>query len=86
MTYAALYTKSNFSFLEGASHPGELVETAYKMGLEAIAITDRDGVYGIVRAYVRARELGIKLIVGAEISVWWIRAACPLVQTRRGAG
>ena len=43
MSYAALYTKSNFSFLEGASHPEQLVETAHKMGLAAIAITSACG-------------------------------------------
>ena len=43
-----LWCKSNFSFLEGASHPEELVETAAALGLEAVALTDRDGVHGIV--------------------------------------
>jgi error-prone DNA polymerase len=60
--YAPLWCKSNFSFLEGASHPGELVERVHRLGLESLAITDRDGVYGIVRAFVRARELGVHLI------------------------
>ena len=69
MTYAALYTKSNFSFLEGASHPDELVDQAHLHGLPALAVCDRDGLYGIVRAHVRAQELGQKLIVGAEVSV-----------------
>ncbi|NIV47986.1 MAG: PHP domain-containing protein, partial [Gammaproteobacteria bacterium] len=47
--------KSNFSFLEGASHPEELVETAAGLGLEALALVDRDGVYGVVEAHVKAR-------------------------------
>ena len=67
--YSALYTKTNFSFLEGASHAEELVEMASQLGLSSIAVTDRDGVYGIVEAHVRARELGVRLIIGAEISV-----------------
>ncbi len=68
-SYAPLWCKSNFSFLEGASHPDEIVEQAHRLGLSSVAVTDRDGVYGVVRAHVRAREFGIKLIVGAQVSV-----------------
>jgi len=67
--YVPLWCKSNFSFLEGASHPDEFVDEAYRLGLPALALTDRDGVYGIVRAHVKARELGMKLIVGSEITI-----------------
>jgi len=67
--YVPLWVKSNFSFLEGASHPEELVETAMAHGLPALAITDRDGVYGIVRAHVRAKERGLPLLIGAQVSV-----------------
>ena len=67
--YAALWCKSNFSFLEGASHPDELVEEAHELGLAALALTDRDGVPGIVRAHVKARELGLKLVVGSEVTL-----------------
>jgi len=67
--YVPLWCKSNFSFLEGASHPEELVEQAQELGLGGLALTDRDGVYGAVRAHVKARELGLPLIVGAEITV-----------------
>jgi error-prone DNA polymerase len=67
--YVPLWLKSNHSFLEGASRPEELVERAHALGLPALAITDRDGVYGAVKAHVRAKELGIKLIVGAEMTV-----------------
>ena len=69
MAYAALWCKSNFSFLEGASHPDELVEQAHALGLQALALTDRDGVHGVVRAHVKARELGVPLIVGAEVTI-----------------
>ena len=69
MPYVPLYTKSNFSFLEGASHPEELVETCEQLGIESLALTDRDGIYGVVEAHIKARELGIHLIVGAEISL-----------------
>jgi error-prone DNA polymerase len=67
--YTPLWCKTNFSFLEGASHPDELVEEAHRLGLSAIAVTDRDGVYGIVRAHLKAAELGLKLIIGSEITV-----------------
>ena len=69
MSYVPLWCKSNFSFLEGASHPEELVEQAYTHGLRSLALTDRDGIYGVVRAYVKAQELGVHLIIGAEVTV-----------------
>ena len=68
-SYIPLWCKSNYSFLEGASHPDELVDEAYRLGLPAIALTDRDGVYGVVRAHVKARELGMKIIIGAQVTV-----------------
>jgi len=69
MTYSPLWCKSNFSFLEGASHPDELIEEAHRLGLPSIALTDRDGVHGIVRAHVKARALGVHLICGAQLTV-----------------
>jgi error-prone DNA polymerase len=66
--YAPLWTKSNHSFLEGASTPEDLVARAHALGLPALALTDRDGVYGAVKAHVKAKELGIKLVVGAQIT------------------
>jgi error-prone DNA polymerase len=69
VTYAPLWCKTNYSFLEGASHPDELIEEAHHHGIRSIAVTDRDGVYGIVRAHVKARELGVHLIVGAQVTV-----------------
>jgi error-prone DNA polymerase len=67
--YAALWCKSNFSFLEGASHPDELVDEAHRLGLAGLALTDRDGVYGAVRAHLKAKELGLPLITGSEITL-----------------
>ncbi len=64
-----LWCKTNFSFLEGASHPEELIEEAQRLGFSSVAVTDRDGIYGIVRAHLKARELGVKLIVGSEITI-----------------
>ncbi len=82
--YVPLWCKSNFSFLEGASHPDELVEEACRLGLPAIALTDRDGVYGVVRAHVKARELGIKLIIGSQVTVADSSTIVLLAQDRRG--
>jgi error-prone DNA polymerase len=67
--YAELHCHSNFSFLDGASHPEELVEEAARLGLEAIALTDHDGMYGVVRFAEAARELGVKTVFGAELSL-----------------
>jgi len=83
-SYAPLWCKSNFSFLEGASHPDELMEEARRLGLPALALTDRDGVYGIVRAHVKAREIGLHLIVGSEITASDGSTIVLLVQERSG--
>src|SRR5207245_8527461 len=83
-SYVPLWCKSNFSFLEGASHPDELVEEANRLGLPALALTDRDGVYGVVRAHVKAREVGLKLIIGSQITVDDGSAIVLLAQDRGG--
>src|SRR5690349_21888727 len=67
--YAELHCHSNFSFLDGASHPEELVERAAALGLEAIALTDHDGMYGVVRFAEAAAELGVGTVFGAELSL-----------------
>ena len=77
--YAELHAKSAFSFLEGASHPEELVMQSIALGLKAIAITDRNSFAGIVRAHVALREYNktnpsqqkspLKLIIGTELNL-----------------
>lgn len=67
MAYAPLWIKSHYSFLEGASAPEDYVEACHAHGISHMAITDRDGVYGIVRAHQRAQSLNIHLIYGSEI-------------------
>jgi len=67
--YAELHCHSNFSFLDGASHPEELVEQAALLGLDAIAITDHDGMYGVVRFAEAARELGVRAVYGTELNL-----------------
>ncbi len=66
--YAELHCHSNFSFLDGASHPEELVEEAARLKLDAIALTDHDGMYGVVRFAEAARELGVDTVFGTELS------------------
>ncbi len=73
--YVPLWCKSNGSFLEGASHPEQLIETAETLGLPSLALTDRDGVYGIVRAHVEAKQRGRHLIVGAQVTVGAVDAS-----------
>ncbi|GAA4540770.1 error-prone DNA polymerase [Amycolatopsis samaneae] len=67
--YAELHCHSNFSFLDGASHPEELVEEAARLGLDAIALTDHDGMYGVVRFSEAAKELGMATVYGSELSI-----------------
>ena len=67
--YVELHARSAFSFLRGASQPEALVETAARLGLPALALCDRDGVYGTARFHARAREHGVRPIVGAELTL-----------------
>ncbi|MGH8475088.1 MAG: error-prone DNA polymerase [Methylococcales bacterium] len=64
--YAELHCLSNFTFLRGASHPGELVTRAIELGYKALAITDECSFAGLVRAHVAARDSGFQLIAGSE--------------------
>ncbi|MGI8685003.1 MAG: PHP domain-containing protein, partial [Acidimicrobiales bacterium] len=67
--YAELHCHSNFSFLDGASHPEELVEEAARLGLQALALTDHDGMYGVVRFAEAAAAVGVPTVFGAELSI-----------------
>ena len=60
--YVELHCKTNFSFLEGASHPDELVTQAAVLGYAGMAVTDRNSLAGAVRAHVAAKEVGLKLV------------------------
>lgn len=66
--YAELHCRTNFSFLEGASHPDELVTRAAELNLAALAITDRNTLAGVVRAHVAAKEVGLPILIGSEIT------------------
>ncbi|MEM8619614.1 MAG: error-prone DNA polymerase [Actinomycetota bacterium] len=67
--YAELHCHSNFSFLDGASHPEELATEAARLGLEALAITDHNGFYGVVRFAEAARAVGLPTVFGTEITL-----------------
>ena len=86
LSYVPLWCKSNYSFLEGASHPDELVRRAAELGLDTIAITDRDGVYGVVQAHLEAKLRGIDLIIGSQITVDDGSTIILLAQNRHGYG
>jgi len=84
--YAELHAKTNFSFLEGASHPDEMVARAATLGYRALAVTDRQSLAGVVRAHVAAKEAGLKLLIGAEISPAGAAGAVLLATDRAAYG
>ncbi len=67
MDYTELQITTNYSFLRSGSHPGELVLEAARLGHSAIGIADRNSLAGVVRAYVEAKKVGLKLLVGARL-------------------
>ena len=69
MPYAELHAHSRFSFLDGSSNPEELVAEAVRLGLDALALTDRDGFYGVVRFAEAAEEAGLPTVFGAELTL-----------------
>ncbi|RUP09469.1 error-prone DNA polymerase [Hyphomicrobium sp.] len=73
LRYAELQVTTNFSFLRGASHADDLVEQAKALGLSAIAVTDRNSLAGVVRAYVAAKaeddKPGIRLVIGVRLDL-----------------
>src|SRR5258708_24652550 len=68
--YVDLYCHSNFSLLDGASHPEDLVKRAVELGMPALALTDHDAVYGAVRFSQAAKQYDIKPLLGAELTLW----------------
>src|SRR5215471_19156801 len=82
--YVPLWCKSHYSFLEGASAPDALVDEARRLGLRSLALTDRDGLYGVVRAHGQARALGVQLLIGAQVTLSDRSHLLLLAQDRRG--
>ncbi|WCT13781.1 error-prone DNA polymerase [Mucilaginibacter jinjuensis] len=69
MRYAELQVTSNFSFLRGGSHPYELIQQAAALGYEAIALTDRNTLAGVVRAHMAAKQAGIRFIPACRLDL-----------------
>ncbi len=81
LAYVELQASSNFSFLRGASHADELALTAGVLGLQGLAITDRNSMAGVVRAHVACRDAGLRYIVGCRLDL--IRDARPETSGQR---
>lgn len=84
--YAELHCLTNYSFLQAASHPDELVQRAYDLNYAALAITDRHSLAGVVRAHAAAKSLGMKLLIGAEVTIDGCMPVVLLAMNRQGYG
>src|SRR5246127_5686637 len=84
MSYCELHCSSAFSFLRGGSFPEQLAEVAAELEIPAIALCDRNGVYGAQRFSVAARERGVRPIVGAELAMEGGGILPVLVENRTG--
>src|ERR1700730_14523418 len=84
MGYVELHSSSAFSFLRGGSFPEQLAETAAELEMPAMALLDRNGVYGAQRFSVAAREHGVRPIIGAELSMEDFSILPVLVENRTG--
>src|SRR5438046_9448484 len=84
MSYCELHASSAFSFLRGGSFPEQLAELAAELEMPAMALLDRNGVYGAQRFSVAAREHGVRPIIGAELSTEGGSILPVLVENRTG--
>lgn len=84
MRYVELHARSAFSFLEGASLPESLAQVCAQRNMSAMALLDRDGVYGAPRFHIAAKQLKIKAHVGAEVSIADHGNLPVLVESRTG--
>jgi len=87
--FVELLSKTNFSFLEGASHPEEMVARAKELGYLALGICDKNGVYGIPKAHSGSKQVGIRLIIGAELTVVFGEKKSPatlIAKSKQGYG
>ncbi|MBI3471068.1 MAG: error-prone DNA polymerase [Candidatus Solibacter usitatus] len=82
--YAELHARSAFSFLEGGSAPEDLVAACAELEIPALALADRDGVYGAPRLHMAARKAGIRALIGATVSCTNGQRYPLLVETREG--
>ncbi len=86
VTYSELFCRSNFTFLEGASHPEELIERAATLGYSNLALTDECSVSGLVRAHVAAKELPTNLLSGSYFCLTDETKLVLLAEDRKGWG
>ncbi len=84
MSYVELHACSAFSFLRGASFPEQLAERAAERGLPAVALLDRNGVYGAQRFSVACREQGVRAITGSDLTMEDGTLLPVLVENRTG--
>ncbi|MCB2229071.1 error-prone DNA polymerase [bacterium] len=82
--YIELHCHSNFSFLDGADHPEALIVQAARLGYPALALTDHNGLYGVVRFHQAAKAAGIKAIIGSELTLENDRHLIVLVENEQG--
>ncbi|MDW8354608.1 MAG: error-prone DNA polymerase [Bryobacterales bacterium] len=82
--YVELHARSAFSFLEGASLPEDLIERAAELEIPAVALLDRDGVYGAPRFHMAAKRAGLRALIGAEITAVEGCRYSLLAETRAG--
>src|SRR6185437_13250873 len=80
MPYVELHAASAFSFLDGASLPEALIERAAALDYPALALLDRDGLYGAPRFHLAAKKAGLKAIIGAELTIVVGRGPWPVVR------
>jgi error-prone DNA polymerase len=83
-SYAELHCHSNFSILDGASHAEDLVARASEIGIPALALTDHDGLYGIIPFYKASLVAGLKPVIGAEMTLKNGSHITLLAETNRG--
>jgi error-prone DNA polymerase len=84
MAFVELHARSAFSFLRASSSPEALTQRAAELGMGQIAVTDRDGVYGSARVHYRAKDVGLRGIVGAELTMEDESVLPVLARTREG--
>ena len=84
MSFCHLHVHSNFTFGQGSSSLDDLILKAKKMGMKELALTDKEGLYGVVRFYEKARKVGIKPIIGSEVRLDSGYSLILLAKSKRG--
>src|SRR3989442_9215562 len=84
LMYAELHCHSAYSFLDGASPPDEILAEAHRLGYPALALTDRNGIYGSLAFAYAAQPLGIQAITGAEVTLTGGGQLILLAETAQG--